>query len=66
MFTPTHTTNYTTPPAKTVSLTVNQATLMITASNATKVYGTANPIFTGTVTGQQNGDVFSESYATLR
>jgi hypothetical protein len=63
-FTPTDTTNYTTPAAKTVSLTVNQVTLVVTAGNATKVYGTANPVFTGTVTGLQNGDVLTESFAT--
>ena len=34
------------------SIVVNQATLTLTAHNATKVYGTANPAFTGPVTGQ--------------
>ena len=47
-----------------VNLTINQATLTITANNATKIYGTANPTFTGTVTGQQNGDSLTESFST--
>ena len=34
------------------------------ANNATKVYGTANPTFTGMVTGQQNGDTFTEGFST--
>ncbi len=47
-----------------VNLTINQATLTITANNASKVYGTANPTFTGTVTGQQNGDTLNERFST--
>jgi MBG domain (YGX type) len=39
-------------------------TLTVTASNATRTYGTANPTFSGTVTGAQNGDTFTESFAT--
>ena len=39
-------------------------TLTVTANNATRVYGTANPTFSGTVTGQQNGDTFTESFTT--
>ncbi|MGC1360568.1 MAG: putative Ig domain-containing protein [Silvibacterium sp.] len=46
------------------TLTVVQATLTLTANNATKVYGTANPTFTGTVTGQQSSDSFTESFST--
>jgi len=46
------------------TLTVNAATLTITANNATKIYGTANPAFTGTVTGAANGDTFTESFST--
>ena len=60
---PTDTTDYTTA-TQTVSLTVNKPTLTLTANNATRVYGAANPVFSGTVTGQQNGDVFTESFAT--
>jgi hypothetical protein len=45
-----------------VTLVISQATLTITANNATKVYGTTNPAFTGTVSGQQGA--FAESFAT--
>jgi hypothetical protein len=38
--------------------------LTVTANNATKIYGTANPTFTGSVTGQQNGDTFVENFST--
>ena len=44
---------------------MNPATLTIRANNATRVYGAANPAFTGTVTGQQNGDVVTESFAPI-
>ena len=39
-------------------------TLTVTANNATRAYGTANPAFNGTVTGAQNGDTFTESFTT--
>jgi hypothetical protein len=39
-------------------------TLTVTANNATRVYGAANPTFSGTVTGAQTGDAFTESFAT--
>jgi hypothetical protein len=38
--------------------------LTVTANNATRVYGAANPAFSGTVTGAQNGDTFTESFAS--
>jgi hypothetical protein len=47
-FTPANTTNYRIVTG-TVNLTVIPANLTITAANATKAYGTANPAFTGTV-----------------
>ena len=62
-FTPTDTTDYKTATASS-PLAVTGGTLTVTASNATKVYGTANPTFTGTITGQQNGDTFTESFTT--
>ncbi len=62
-FTPTDTTDYKTATAN-APLTVTGATLTVSASNATKVYGTANPTFTGSVTGQQNGDTFTETFTT--
>ena len=41
------------------TLTVGQASLTVTATNATRTYGTANPTFTGTYTGAVNGDTFT-------
>ena len=49
------------------TLTITAATqpvLTVTANNATRVYGAANPTFSGTVTGAQNGDTFTESFTT--
>ena len=62
-FTPTDTADYTTATGS-VSLTVNTAPLKVTANNATRAYDTANPSFTGSVTGAVNGDKFTESFAT--
>ncbi|UWZ84551.1 FG-GAP-like repeat-containing protein [Occallatibacter riparius] len=44
--------------------TVRPPTLTVTASNATRVYGTANPAFTVKVTGALNGDTFTTGAAT--
>ena len=41
------------------TLTVGQASLTVTATNATRIYGAANPTFTGTYTGAVNGDTFT-------
>ncbi len=38
------------------NLTINKATLTVTANNATKVYGQANPAFSDTITGYVNND----------
>jgi large repetitive protein len=46
------------------SFTLNQASLSITAYNATRVYGTANPAFTGIVLGAANLGSFTESFST--
>ncbi len=46
------------------TLTVNAAPLTVTADNATRVYGIANPAFTGSVTGAKLTDTFTESFAT--
>jgi hypothetical protein len=62
-FTPADTTDYKTATA-TSPLAVTGGTLTVSANNASKVYGTANPTFSGTVTGQQNGDTFTESFTT--
>ena len=62
-FTPTDTTNYK-PVTQTAQIVVNKATLTVTAADANRIYNTANPIFTGTVTGAVNGDTFTESFTT--
>ncbi len=46
------------------TLTVAQAPLNITAANATRLYGDANPAFTGTLTGLKNGDLITASFST--
>jgi hypothetical protein len=45
-------------------LTISQAALTITAADATRTYGAANPAFTGTVGATQNGDVITATYST--
>ena len=63
-FTPADTTDYKTPQPVTVTLVVTSATLVVTANSATRVYGAANPAFTGSVTGAVNGNAFTESFST--
>jgi large repetitive protein len=46
------------------SFTVSAAGLTVSANNATRLYGAANPTFTGSVTGQKYSDNFSESFST--
>src|SRR6185312_10611985 len=41
---------------KTALLAINKAPLTVTANNATRVYGSANPAFTGAVSGIKNND----------
>ena len=48
----------------TAVLTVNKAALSLTAANASRAYGVANPTFTGGVTGAVNGDTFTETFST--
>jgi hypothetical protein len=55
-FTPTDTADYSSVVAS-VPILVNQATLKVTANNATRSYGAANPTFTDTITGFVNGDL---------
>ncbi len=45
-------------------LSVTPATLTVTANNATRGYGVANPAFTGTTTGLLNGDIVTTTFAT--
>jgi hypothetical protein len=61
-FTPTDLADYNTA-TKTVSINVTQATLTVAANNFSRLYGTPNPTFTGSVTGAQNGDTFTESFS---
>ncbi|MCX6885220.1 MAG: MBG domain-containing protein [Verrucomicrobia bacterium] len=46
-------------------LTVNQALLAITAHATNRVYGAANPVFTGTVVGVVNRDNITGLYSTV-
>ena len=46
----------------TVSLVVTPAPLTITATNAGRTYGQANPIFGGTIAGLTNGDTITVAY----
>ena len=43
---------------------IAKATLTVTAANATRYYGVNNPTFTGTITGIQNGDNITATYAS--
>ena len=46
------------------TLTIGQATLTVTAGNASRAYGAANPVFTASVSGAHNGDTFSFTEST--
>jgi hypothetical protein len=46
-------------------LTVNAAPLSVAAASATRAYGAANPVFTGTISGLKNGDNITASYTTV-
>ena len=48
----------------TQSFQVTPAPLTVAANNATRVSGTTNPVFSGTVTGAVNGDTFTETFTT--
>jgi hypothetical protein len=61
-FTPNDTANYTSA-TKTVPLTVSQSTLTVSANSYTRLYGLANPVFQGSITGAENGDVFTETFS---
>ncbi len=47
------------------TLTITKATATVTADNATKVYGAADPTFTATVTGVQSGDQLNYTLARV-
>jgi hypothetical protein len=57
--------NYTAAPQVMQSIAVNQAAMTISAANASRTFGIANPVFTGTVSGVVAGDSFSESFTTV-
>ena len=46
------------------TLTVTAAPLTVTANNASRAYGIANPAFTGTIAGLVNGDTANATYST--
>ncbi len=46
------------------TLTVTAAPLTASVENATRLYGTANPSFTGSITGAANNEAFTETFAT--
>ena len=46
------------------TLTIGQATLTVTAGNASRLYGATNPTFTATVTGAQGTDSFTTTEST--
>ena len=56
--------NYTPVTVNNGTLAIASAPLNVAVNNATRAYGSANPTFTSTVTGAQNGDTFTITYAT--
>ena len=46
------------------TLSVTAAALTVAANNASRTYGATNPVFSGTITGIQNGDNITATYAT--
>ena len=62
-FTPTDRVNYLSSTSS-VSLTVDKAPLSISPNNASRIYGAANPAFSGAVNGSVNGDTFTEAFST--
>ncbi len=48
----------------TQSFQVTPAQLTVSANNATRLYGQANPVFNGTVTGAVGNDSFTETFST--
>ena len=46
------------------ALTVTKQPLTVTANNATRIFGVANPTFTGTIEGLKNGDPITANYSS--
>ncbi len=47
------------------TLTISSYALSVTASNASRSYGATNPVFTGSISGLQNGDNITANYMTV-
>jgi uncharacterized repeat protein (TIGR03803 family) len=62
IFTPTDTVDYSSA-TNSVNLVVLPAPLTVAAAAATRPLGQANPVFTGTITGLQNGDNITAAYS---
>jgi hypothetical protein len=62
IFTPTNTTDYSTV-TDAVALVVSRVPLSVTASNASRAYGQANPVLTGAIVGLTNGDNITATYS---
>ena len=45
-------------------LTIAQAPLTVTTANASRLFGTPNPPFSGIITGLKNGDIITATYST--
>jgi len=56
--------NFSASSSNSIAQIVIQATLQVTANNATRVYGAADPTFTSTITGAITGDTFTVTYTT--
>ena len=46
------------------TLTITNATLIVTANNTNRPYGQANPVFTGSITGIQNSDNITATFVS--
>ncbi len=46
-------------------LSITPAAMVVTADSAARPYGAANPAFTGSLNGLENGDAITASYSTL-
>ncbi len=56
-------TNYSAAPQVTASIVVNKATASVTPASATKIYGTSDPSFSGTLTGFLPSDGVTATYS---
>ena len=54
---------WTTPAQHRCEPCVSPASLTVTAANANRPFGQANPVFTGTITGVTNGDNITATYS---